>query len=162
MFPPHKAFGDRGIEEREEGIEIPRDIDKPAGLPVETELGPREQFSQLVEGSESAGQHDEGVGKIKHHLLALVHGPDDVQFPKTPMAHPVGKRAGDYPYGDTPGPYDRIGHFSHEPLLRTAVYELKTPAHEGPAEPLSCFPVGRLHPGARSAVYAYSLHRLSP
>jgi len=74
VFGGEKAFGRGVIEEGEEGIIISFDIQNSAGFCVKVELAGGEYFEQLIEGAESSGKCDKGIGQVEHGLFSGVHG----------------------------------------------------------------------------------------
>ena len=81
------ALGDGVIEEGEQGIVEAIDVEQQDGFRVEPEGLPGEDFEHLLEGSEAAGEDEEGVGLLAHESLAGVHGVDDVELRDAAMGY---------------------------------------------------------------------------
>ena len=75
-----EAFPDGVPEEREEPRPVALDVDQAHGLPVDAELGPREDLEDLLERAEAARQRHEAVRQRGHQRLALVHRAHDVEL----------------------------------------------------------------------------------
>ena len=80
VFGFDEALCDGVVEELQQVIVEAADVEQADGLRVEFELGPGEDFGELFERAEAAGQGDETVGQVFHECFALVHALDDAQF----------------------------------------------------------------------------------
>ena len=90
-----------------------------------TELAPRPDFEQLLEGADATGQREKRVAAFGHHHLALVHGLDDMQLVQPGVAELARhQRLRDHADDRRAGGERRIGHDAHQPGTPAAVDEL--------------------------------------
>ena len=75
MLGPQETLQGGQLEQLEQRVEETIDVEDAARLDVNPELGPRDHLEELVQGSESARQHDKGVGLVGHRRLRR----DDLQ-----------------------------------------------------------------------------------
>src|ERR1700682_2682693 len=61
-------------------VVVTGNIQDGAGLAVDAELEPGDNFAEFFPASETAGKEEEGVGEVGHHGFALMHGFNDVQL----------------------------------------------------------------------------------
>ncbi len=80
MLGSNQLLFDAEVQKMDEAIPIACDIQKTAGLMMNPEQCPRDDFEDFFERAEAAGHGDETVGQIRHFRLALVHTIDDVHF----------------------------------------------------------------------------------
>ncbi len=79
IFGFEESFEDGAIQKSQQPIIIPEQVDENAGLGVNAKLQPGERFHELVEGAKATWQGENGVGKLQHSGLSLVHGVGVVQ-----------------------------------------------------------------------------------
>jgi len=72
----NEPLADRVIQERIQGVVVPRHVQNAAGLRVQAELRPGDYLEELLQRAEAAGERHEGVGHVGHLRLPLVHGAD--------------------------------------------------------------------------------------
>ena len=58
----HEALGRGAVDKREQVVEVAADVDEADRLGVDSELRPGNRLEQLVEGPETSGKRNEGVG----------------------------------------------------------------------------------------------------
>ena len=89
------------------------------------DLTPGPDFEEFLQRADAARQGDEGLHPLCHHLLALVHGVDHVQFLQVGMPHlPVHQHAWDHADDPAAVGQHRIGDEAHEADLAAAVDQL--------------------------------------
>ena len=119
------------------------------------ELRPGHLLDQFLERADPAGQSDEGVGAIKHRLLAVVHVADDDQFMRRAQRvfladEEVRDDAGHMPAGGE----RRAGEATHQAVAAAAVDEPDALGRERPPERLGRVAEPSVIAGARSAIDA--------
>ena len=62
------------IQKLEKWIVEPRGIEDPDRFEVQAELKPSKYFDHLFESADASRQRYEGIRKLSHAMLALVHG----------------------------------------------------------------------------------------
>jgi len=77
---PNEAIAAHVSEKRQERFPETVDVGDQDRLFVPAELGPCHLLDELLQGADSPGQRDEGIGLLEHHAFARVHVRDDVQF----------------------------------------------------------------------------------
>lgn len=85
MFRADEMVLHRAIELSEEGIVEPLHVQQAARFSVEAELGPGQDFAELVECPKATRQGNEGVRQVGHESLAFVHRLDDAQVADAAM-----------------------------------------------------------------------------
>ena len=83
MLGPDEPLVDRVLQESQQRLPVPVDIEEAHRLAMQSELLPGEQLEQLVKRPGAAGERDHRVGQLGHQRFALVHGLDDVEFGQT-------------------------------------------------------------------------------
>jgi sec-independent protein translocase protein TatA len=122
---------------------------------VEAELGPGGDLRELLEGAESTGEGDKGIGEIEHEALAVVHRSDFVEFGEAG----VGDLAGEQPARNDPDDLAALGEYfvgehTHEPDGAPAVDEAEPFGREAGTEAAGGVGIGRIESGGRPAVDA--------
>ena len=136
------AFGDAVVEEGEELIVEAVDVEQDDGLLVEFEGLPCEDFEHLLEGSEAAGQDEEGIGFLAHEGFAGVHGAGDMQLGDAVVGDlEIDEDLGDDAYDSTSVGEAGFGDGAHEADGGSAVDEADVLLGEGAAEVLGGFAV---------------------
>src|SRR2546422_2717976 len=121
---PHEALAHGVAEESEEVVPVARDVHEADGLPVDAELGPREDLQGLLEGPEPARQRHEAVGEARHQGLALVHAGHDVEVTQPRMGQLRGHQAARDDPHDLAAPGEHgVGEGAHEAGRAAAVDE---------------------------------------
>src|SRR6185436_18087634 len=85
VLVPDEPFLRRTVEERQEWIVEPADIQQAAALSVKTELRPGHDLAELLECAEAARHGDESIGEVSHHRLPFVHGAHDTKIGEAAM-----------------------------------------------------------------------------
>src|SRR4051794_34979758 len=75
----HKSFGDRVFEELQQAVEVSGDVQKSAGLRMDSQLCPGEYLEELLQRAPPARNCDEGVGQLRHRSFPFMHRLDDAQ-----------------------------------------------------------------------------------
>jgi hypothetical protein len=75
-----KALGHSMSDKRQQWREVARDIEEPYGSLVNTNLRPRGDFEELIEGAIATRERDKAIGEVRHQRFSLVHAPNFVQL----------------------------------------------------------------------------------
>ena len=80
------------VEEPQQGVVIAFHVEQAAGLGVEAQLAPGNDFAEFLKGAEAPGQGDEAIRQFRHAGLAGVHGihhfqPGDLAVFQVPPRH---------------------------------------------------------------------------
>jgi hypothetical protein len=73
------------IQKLEKRVIESADIEQPDGLEVQAELKPGKYFDYFFESANPSRQRYEGIGKLSHAMLALVHGLNNNKLRKSVM-----------------------------------------------------------------------------
>ena len=107
-------------------------------LVVVAELAPGPDLEQLLEGADAAGQREEGIGALGHHLLALVHRRRRRAArvrPRWPTSRRI-SASGITPTTAAAGGQRGVGHHAHQADAAAAVDQL--PAAARRSRPSCC------------------------
>ena len=127
------------------------DIEEGHRLVVKAELGPGEDFKELLEGAEPARQRDEAVGQLGHARLPGVHRINDFEAGEAFVADfPFKKRARDHPHRLAAGSQAGIGDDAHQAHVAATVNQLDAPLGKHLAEGFRRRPVSGVYAGADS------------
>jgi len=119
---------------------------------VKAELPPGDDFEELLERSEPAGQGQKGVGMRRHERLALVHRADDVQAADAAMGHLAGGQGlGDDADHLPSGREGGVGQRSHQADAAAAVHDAEAAPREQPPDERRRFAKGGLVARVRAA-----------
>ena len=158
VFRFQESIRNGAIQPGQERIEEASGVDQADRFLVNAELGPGEDFEELVGGTETARQGDKRIGKIGHAGFAFVHGIDDVKLRKAGMGQ-LSVHHG--PRNDADGvparSDDGVGQHAHEADVAAPENELQTALGQKPAELLSGFAVGRITASTGAAKDAETL-----
>ena len=150
-----EALVDRVRHEAQQVVVVAVDVEQADRLVVVAELAPGPDLVQLLQRADAAGQGDEGVGALGHHLLAHVHGRHHVQFVQAGVADLALHQAfGDDADHAAAGGQRGVGHLAHQADLAAAVDQLPAARADGLAERARRRGVGRPRAVARAAVDA--------
>ena len=110
----HEAVTDRTAQKLQQIIVVAARIEDGHRLVVVAQLLPGPGLEQFLEGADTARQRQKGGTALGHHVLALVHGLDDVQFGATlvrPFA--LDQCLGDHAHHAATGLQRTIRHNAH-------------------------------------------------
>ncbi|MNM90397.1 hypothetical protein D3C81_1026570 [compost metagenome] len=124
-------------------------------LAVVAELAPGPYLEQFLQGSQAAGQGDEGVAQLGHARLARVHAIHYFQTGQTVVAdlgvlQALRDDANDFAAGGQ----GRIRHHTHQAHRAAAIDQAYAALGEMPAEGFGGFTVDGIGTGAGAAEYA--------
>ncbi len=132
-----EAVVDGVVHEGDEPVEVAFDVEQTAGLFVKTELPPGDDFEELFERSEPAGQRNERVGERSHQRLALVHRTDHVQLAHAAVCDLAGReRLRDHADHPSAGGERGVGQRAHQSHAAAAVDDSQAALREQPADKL--------------------------
>jgi hypothetical protein len=115
--------------------EEPGHVEDAARLVVNAELRPGEYLEEFVQRPVAAGEHDEGVRRVGHRGLALVHSLDDPEAGQALMRDLLLlKRTGDHAIGHATACQRRVGDDAHQAGLAAAVHQADITTREQAAE----------------------------
>ena len=122
MSSREKLLGAHVIQKLEERLVEPANIKQPDGLEVQAELQPSKNLDHLFESADAPRQRYEGIRKLSHAMLALVHGLNRNKLRKTVMcALLCNHRARDDSNDLAASGQCGIGQYAHETGTPTAV-----------------------------------------
>ena len=116
------------------GVEI-ESIEDDDGLVVEAELTERDDLRKFLDGPESAGETDEGVGTVLHDRLACPHAVDYDHLVHEPGGEThVPERGGDHADMPSTLPVHGLGEHAHEAVIAAAVDQFEVFPDESGAQ----------------------------
>src|SRR5450759_4175237 len=75
-----KALGHSMSDQRQQWCEVARDIEESYGSLVNTNLRPRGDLEEFIEGAIATRERDKAIGEVRHERFSLVHTPNFVQL----------------------------------------------------------------------------------
>lgn len=146
------AFANTVIQKDEELVVEAINVEQQDRFPVDIERVPGENFEELLEGTEAAGQRNESVRFFSDERLASMHGAGDVEFGKAVMRNlEINEDLGDDTDNSAVGGQSGFGNCFHEADVRSAVNETDIASGEGPAQLFRSGSVDRIDSACRSA-----------
>src|SRR6201995_1307871 len=85
MSSREKLLSAHVIQKLEKRLVEPADIEQPNGLEGQAELKPGKYLDHLFKRADATRQRYEGIRKLSHAMLALVHGLNGNKLRKTVM-----------------------------------------------------------------------------
>lgn len=135
VLRPDELPGDRMLDLRQERIVEAGHVQQTAGLGVEPQLRPGENFAEFIERAEAAGQGDERVAQLRHQRLALVHRVDDAQFGDASMRQLARhQRPWDHADDLAASGQSSIGQLTHEADVPASINKANPPPRQKDTE----------------------------
>ena len=127
-----KRAVDGVVEEAQQRGVVAGGVEHRGRLVVDAELRPGDGLEELVERAEPTGQHHEGVGRVGHRRLPLVHGVDHPQLGEARRGPPLLlERGRDHAQHLAARGQHRVGQHPHQAHVAAAVDQAE-PRDAGP------------------------------
>src|SRR5689334_1256900 len=145
----------RVVEHLQQMVVVALDVQNPAGLALQAELGPSQNFAELFESTVAPRHGDKGIRQLSHQRLALMHGFDDPQVGHFGMRHLFGdQRMRDDADDLAAGRTSRVRQYSHQSHVSAAVDNGDSTGNQATRQRSGNRSVSRTRTWARSAKHA--------
>ena len=121
MLGLDETLVDGMIQESQQGIEVPFNVQQAAWLGVILKLRPRENLEHLFECPYPSRQCNKAICQVEHFLLALVHRRYDMEFRQSLMSYSLLHALGDNTNHSAAIPQGGVGDLTHQADICSSV-----------------------------------------